>query len=264
MRKVLLVLLPYLLWCSIVYAQDSITVQESVGIDTVQAAKQYRYWERGYYDSIPRIDPPASTAQPFQNMIVKYQHKDFEYVESISDKLTIWGSIRSWIKNFLKDLFPDINLNPGNWFYNLLGIAGAGLVIYLLYKFFLSGRQLIRDPQEEDSTEQESIEFVERNLLDVDIHSYIKNALNDKNYALAIRYQQLLNIQLLATKNFISWNQTKTNVELMAEIPHADLQQEFKKCTDLFNYVWFGDFTLTPSKFEEIINQFREFQRRWS
>lgn len=247
-----------------VFAQESPPVLKEIKTDSVAPAKTYKYWVKEYYDSIPRIEYLSSSAQPFQKMISKYQHKDFEYVESISDKLTIWRSIVRWLHNFLSDLFPNINLRPGDWFYTVLGVAGAGLVIFLLYKFFLSGKQFIRNPKEEASHDEDSIEFVERNLLDVDINTYIKEALNEKNYALAVRYQQLLNIQLLAKKNYIVWNQAKTNIELMAEIPNADLKEEFKKCTELFNYVWFGDFTLSTPKFEAITNQFKEFQRRWS
>src|SRR5690606_10931430 len=100
--------------------------------------------------------------------------------------------------------------------------------------------------------------------LDIDINTYIKDAVNSKNYALAIRYQQLLNIQLLSKKNVISWDQTKTNLQLMDEIENMEIKSDFKKCASLFDYVWFGEFNITASKFEEITNQFQDFQRRWS
>lgn len=263
MRNYLLLIL--LVFSSYAFAniQDSVAVEDMIPRE--ESEENPKYWVKGYYDSIPRLaQVETDSEQDFQDMIGRYQSKDFEYIESISDKLTLWNSIIQWLKDFLSDLFPDIDARPRDWFYNILGIAGAALVVFLLYKFFFSGRQFIRNPKEKQEDEGDSIAYVERHLLDVDINNYINSAIAQNNYALAIRYQQLLNIQLLAKRDFITWNQNKTNFELMDEIQLADLKEEFKNCSELFNYVWFGDFTLTKAKFEEITAVFKNFQRRWS
>lgn len=263
MRNYLLLIL--LVFSSYAFAniQDSVAVEDMIPRE--ESEENPKYWVKGYYDSIPRLaQVETDSEQDFQDMIGRYQSKDFEYIESISDKLTLWNSIIQWLKDFLSDLFPDIDARPGDWFYNILGIAGAALVVFLLYKFFFSGRQFIRNPKEKQEDEGDSIAYVERHLLDVDINNYINSAIAQNNYALAIRYQQLLNIQLLAKRDFITWNKNKTNLELMDEIQLADLKEEFKNCSELFNYVWFGDFTLTKAKFEEITAVFKNFQRRWS
>ena len=226
---------------------------------------KYEYWRKDYYKDIKEIDQLVSPVnQDFSQMVRKYHSKEFEYVESISDKISIWNSIIAWIKNFLRDLFPQVRTDPGEWFYTLLGLAGGALVIFLLYKFFFSGKQFVINPKEEKDSAEEILDFVEKNLLDIDLHIYLKDALDTNNYPLAIRYQQLLNIQLLAKNNMIIWDQAKTNMELMDEIKAQDVRSDFKKCTALFDYVWFGHFEITTAKFEEITMQFQSFQRRWS
>ena len=245
--------------------QDSTEVLESIAEEVEKPDPKYEYWRKDYYKDIAVADSLVSPAnQDFEKMFSKYQSSEFEYIESISDKLSMWETIKNWINKFFSDLFPDINASPGDWFYNMLGIAGAAFVIFLLYKFFFSGRQFILNRNENEYSEKAKINFVERNLLEVDLNKYIKEAVASNNYALAIRYQQLLNIQLLAKKNIVYWNQSKTNMELMDEITQLDLRSDFKKCTALFDYVWFGDFTISASKFEEISQQFQEFQRRWA
>jgi hypothetical protein len=245
--------------------QDSTKTLESMAEEVEKPDPKYEYWRKDYYKNIAVADSLASSEnQGFEEMFAKYQSSEFEYIESISDKLSMWTTIKNWINKFFNDLFPDINASPGDWFYNMLGIAGVAFVIFLLYKFFFSGRQFILNPNEDVDSQKARINFVERNLLEVDLNTYIKEAVASNNYALAIRYQQLLNIQLLAKKNVIYWNQAKTNMELMDEISQLDLRLDFKKCTALFDYVWFGDFTITANKFEEISKQFQEFQRRWS
>lgn len=245
--------------------QDSTEVLESIAEEVEKPDPKYEYWRKDYYKDITVADSLISPAnQDFEKMFAKYQSSEFEYIESISDKLSMWETIKNWINKFFSDLFPDINASPGDWFYNMLGIAGAAFVIFLLYKFFFSGRQFILNSTENEDSEKAKINFVEQNLLEVDLNKYIKEAVASNNYALAIRYQQLLNIQLLAKKNIVYWNQSKTNMELMDEITRLDLRSDFKKCTALFDYVWFGDFTISASKFEEISQQFQEFQRRWA
>lgn len=238
---------------------------DSVVVEAEEDKPKYEYWKKAYYSDINKVDSlERPINQSFDEMVGKYQNSEFEYIESISDKLSIWNSIKNWINKFLSDLFPNINASPGDWFYDLLGIAGAAFVIFLLYKFFFSGRQFIINSKEDSKEENNVISYVEKNLMDVDINSYIQTAVESNNYALAIRYQQLLNIQLLAKKNFISWEQSKTNLELMDEIEETELKTDFKKCTSLFEYVWFGDFAITAEKFTEISNQFKAFQRRWA
>ena len=245
--------------------QDSTEVLESIAEEVEKPDPKYEYWRKDYYKDIAVADSLISPAnQDFEKMFSKYQISEFEYIESISDKLSMWETIKNWINKFFSDLFPNINASPGDWFYNMLGIAGAAFVLFLLYKFFFSGRQFILNRNENEYSEKAKINFVERNLLEVDLNKYIKEAVASNNYALAIRYQQLLNIQLLAKKNIVYWNQSKTNMELMDEITQLDLRSDFKKCTALFDYVWFGDFTISASKFEEISQQFQEFQRRWA
>ncbi|MCA5005867.1 hypothetical protein [Sphingobacterium bovistauri] len=267
MRKYLLILFLFCVQHNCLKAhQDTLSeMTDSASIPEEVVHPKYEYWKKDYYKdirSIDTLDQPKN--QEYHEMIGKYQTKEFEYVESISDKISVWGSIYDWINKFFKDLFPDIDANPGDWFYNLLGIGGAVFVVFLLYKFFFSGRQFLINPKEESVDEESTLAFVEKNLLDIDIHEYIKSAIDSTNYSLAIRYQQLLNIQLLAKKNIIAWDQTKTNMELMDQIKQEGVRQDFKRCSSLFDYVWFGDFEIDATKFEEITKEFNEFQRRWS
>lgn len=255
----------FLFWIKSAIAQDVDTVVMTGEAFEEVASSSYEYWKKDYYKDIPRVDYlSSSSSQTFTDVIERYQSKEFEYIESISDKISIWKSIKDWIGNFFSDLFPKVDSSPANWVYDLLGILGALLVVFILYKLFFSGKQFIVDPKESQDDEESVVDFVEKNLLDVDINNYLKNAIQDNNYPLAIRYQQLLNIQLLAKKDVISWNQTKTNLELTDEIQNENLRSDFKQCSSLFDHVWFGEFEISKSQFDQISMQFQEFQRRWS
>ena len=68
----------------------------------------FEYWKEGYYNNITIADSLHKPARvEFDTILNKYQSKDFVYIESISDKLTFFSKLKTWIYNFLSDLFPD-------------------------------------------------------------------------------------------------------------------------------------------------------------
>lgn len=224
------------------------------------------YWKYKYYDTIPLgNDLVASTSQTYDKMIPKYQNKDFEYVESISERLNFFDKLAYRIIEFLNDWLPKPpsgNFNEG--MINFLAIAGGIIFLFLVYKFFVSRNKIfINNKKESDEGEMDEIDFVEKNLMDVDIKTYIRQSENSKNFALAIRYQHLLNIQVLSENNLIVWKQNKTNMELMDSVKNEELKRDFTACSSIFDYIWFGDFALTESDYNRYAVRFQEFQRRW-
>ncbi|HMR17868.1 MAG TPA: hypothetical protein PKA53_01095 [Sphingobacterium sp.] len=232
-------------------------------IDTAGNSVIYEYWKPRYYDSIPvKSDLGESPAQPYEEMIVRYQNKDFEYVESISDKLSFFETLIDRINRFLEGLFPRGNYQLNDAFYNILAILGGIVFLFLVYKLFFSGKKVYINLEDEQDTE-EQIAFVERNLMQVDLRQYIRDALKKENYALAIRYQQLFNIQLLNEKGYIDWKHTKTNMELMEDVDNPALKKEFLDCTAIYDHIWFGDFVIAQGDYARYEQIFRQFQQRW-
>ena len=226
----------------------------------------FEYWTYKYYDNIPVGDGlTASTSQTYEEMIPKYQNKDFEYVESISERLSFIDKLLYRVIKFLEDWFPDLPKGEYNeGLMNVLAIIGGVLVLILIYKFIVSKNKIfIKNKKEDEDDEIDQLDFVEKNLLDVNIKSYTRQAEDSKNYALAIRYQHLLNIQLLSEKNLINWKQNKTNMELMDTVSNENLKKDFTACASIFDYVWFGDFALTEADYNKYVVRFQEFQRRW-
>ncbi len=240
---------------------------QAVAVDTLAVAGSeptYTYWKPGYYDSIPKSKMIiADTLPSYDAMLSRYQSKEFEYIESISDKLSFFDKLLDRIGTFFSSLFPAPNTNFNENIFNILAVVGGIIFVFLAYKFFISRKRVyIHHEQEEEELQQ--IDFVEKNLLRVDVGAYLSEALQQKNYALAIRYLHLMNIQLLGRKGIVQWNQSKTNSELMEEVDNVALKNEFLACAALFDYVWFGGFGITATSYAKYEEQFVQFQRRWS
>lgn len=232
--------------------------------ERIDSVKTCIYWKSGYYDSIPKAEIVNNDIRhPFSEMVAQYQTKDFEYVESISNKLNFLDKLFYTIKKFISDLFPSPPGDFNEGLFNLLAVIGGLIVIFLIYKFFVSRKQVYIKHELEADVEQQ-IDFVERNLMEVDVKTYLAEAVEQKNYALAIRYHQLTNIQLLGRKGVLQWDQSKTNLELMENVKNNDLRQDFMHCASLYNYAWFGNFDISESSYQKYAGQFVQFQRRWS
>lgn len=227
-------------------------------------APSYEYWKSGYYDSIPKAKMIAlDTISSFDAMLARYQSKEFEYAESISDKLSFFDKLFDQIEAFFSSLFPAPKTDFNEGIFNILAIVGGIIFVFLVYKFIMSrNRVYIHHQVEEEEAQQ--VDFVERNLMQIDVDAYLSVALEQKNYALAIRYLHLMNIQLLGRKGIVQWNQSKTNGELMEEVENTELKNDFLDCASLFDYVWFGGFEVTESSYAKYEERFVQFQRRWS
>lgn len=82
-----------------------------------------------------------------------------------------------------------------------------------------------------------------------DIQSLINEALKEKNYRLAIRYYYLLTLQQLSGKELIDWQVQKTNHEYIYEIKNNDLRSQFGQLTDVYDYIWYGNFEVDETAF---------------
>jgi len=126
---------------------------------------------------------------------------------------------------------------------------------------FSGKRLLTKDKDDEDVSAE--IKFVEKNLLDIDLASFIDKAQKEGDFALAIRYLNLMNIQLLAKRELIHWKHTKTHVELIEEIESEELKKDFGRNVNIYNRVWYGNLPVDKAKYEEYASYFLTFQSKW-
>ncbi len=141
----------------------------------------------------------------------------------------------------------SINLGPFAWlFYLALAIA----VIYLVYILLNEGGTgLFTSKQNRKLIDYEDI--TAENIENADIHTLIKNAENDNNFRLAIRYYYLLVLKNLSLKNHIKFEDDKTNTEYLNEISKKPFSKRFAYISYLYNYIWYGEFPLNLDEYNK-------------
>lgn len=104
-----------------------------------------------------------------------------------------------------------------------------------------------------------TLEEIETNLEEADVEGFLKQALADQDYRLAIRLYYLAIIKELSAKGIIEWKKDKTNGHYMRELrkkKHPKLE-DFKQVTRIFEYVWYSNMVFDGGQFEEVRTNFK-------
>ncbi len=125
-------------------------------------------------------------------------------------------------------------------------LLGAGLLALLIYVFLkIDNARAIIQPNYKGVFIGDDEEIINSQ----DIQSLIDAALKEGNYRLAIRYYYLLTLQKLSGKELIDWQVQKTNHEYIYEIKNTQLRGQFVRLTDIYDYIWYGNFEVDEGAF---------------
>jgi hypothetical protein len=92
-----------------------------------------------------------------------------------------------------------------------------------------------------------------------ELESRLENALKNEVYREVIRIYFTMILQELIRLQLIKWRLEKTNQQYIYEVKNQELRAELRKCTRYFDIVWYGEYNIDRSKFEEIQPHFTQF-----
>ena len=190
--------------------------------------------------------------------------EDFNYVEFEAEE-TFLDRVYRWLRNILRKFWEAIfGVGTASGFlyfiFRILPYLLLGFLMYLLIRFFLkvNSNRLIMNTKEQGSitiTEEEQI------IKNEDIPALIRDAIQQKNYRLAIRYYYLLSLKYLTDNETINWQPQKTNEDYIKEIKIINLKDRFKNITRIYDYVWYGEFGVDALKFEALKQPFENLNK---
>lgn len=143
------------------------------------------------------------------------------------------------------------------WFFI---IGAVVLLAYLILRFVGEGNIFgIKKRRISAPSVQIDLEHVEENLETADLDPLIRQAIADKNYALAVRLYYLAILKELHIKGAIDWKKDKTNRAYVREMRENPFFEPFKNTTAVFEQVWYGSQTIDENKFRIIQPDFQNF-----
>lgn len=216
-------------------------------------------------DTLVKYDKSDIAPVQFQKSDLDTYKNDSKFnYEEVKTESTWFTDVINWFYNLLRRFFEWI-FGVGNAegylavFLEILPYLLLALFLYLVIRFFVRSNiqgkgKKNKNPNMVSLSEDEHI------IKNADIEQLIKNALNDKNYRLAIRYQYLFILQLLSEHEWIDWQQQKTNDDYLEELSTSPLLDDFGRATVLYDYVWYGEFELNRERYTKAETIFKSLK----
>jgi hypothetical protein len=178
----------------------------------------------------------------------KYTGKDFVYKEdaSVENKKSkpIDTGFLEFLIFFMSKIFPF-----------LLG----GFIIFVILKTVVGFDVRFWKPSKSIKKTAEKLIYEDEDIHEVDLESLLKQAIDNQNFRLAIRYYYLTSLKGLSTKKVIDYHKDKTNSEYLFEIENTEIRSHFSYLSYVYTYVWYGEFPLDQQSFETAQNKYQSF-----
>lgn len=160
---------------------------------------------------------------------------------------------------FSGDHTPAINWGAqlqelGNILQVLAILAAAVAIGYGIYRMVREprNRRIARDGAEI------TLDNLDAYIHETDLERFLREALDQNNYALAIRLYFLQIIKDLSQNGSIHWSKEKTNRDYLREMRSHPLAVPFQQTILTFERVWYGNMNLTRSEFDRLAPAFKQ------
>ncbi len=188
---------------------------------------------------------------------------DDDYDYSIEYSQTNWWvAFKDWLNTQWRNLFGD-SLDSSFWFFIFKVLPYLILTAALVFLVWFIARsnidnQIMRQHQASKVTLTEEEEL----LMTRNLEKMADEAIENKQYRLAIRYSYLNSIKRLDLKRIIKYANDKTNFEYLKEIENKDLYKIFKYLTIAYEQIWYGQMQFDEVYFQNLQQQYKSFHNQ--
>jgi hypothetical protein len=106
------------------------------------------------------------------------------------------------------------------------------------------------------------VEVFDEDIHGIDFEKVIQQAIDEKNYRKAVRYMYIRFLKILSEAELIEWQINKTNKDYRKEMSKSDYFKQFKDLTYVYEYVWYGEFSLSEGEFHRCYEIFHEVSQQ--
>ncbi len=157
--------------------------------------------------------------------------------------------------------YPSETPEPGPWSgvfkFIFIAIVVIGVVLLVMNLMGAGGFSTPKKRKKKNGLGTDiDIENIEAHIYESDLERFIREAVEQKNYALAIRLYYLAIIKELSLNKVIRWKKDKTNKDYIREMRKTNAFQAFREATRVFERVWYGQGELTEPDYKSIKPQF--------
>ena len=146
----------------------------------------------------------------------------------------------------------------GNFFQVLAILIACVAIGYGIYWMIRQprNRKIARDGAEI------TLDNLDAYIHETDLERFLREALAQQNYPLAVRIYYLQIIKDLSQNGAIQWSKEKTNRDYLGEMRVHSLAQPFREATRAFEYTWYGNTPLSRADFDRLEPAFKSLLAR--
>lgn len=112
--------------------------------------------------------------------------------------------------------------------------------------------------------EDDSFSLEIEDIQDIPIRKLLRNAEDENNYRLMIRYAYLLILKDLHQKRLINWEIHKSNYDYLFETRSLGIKDDFRRITHHYESIWYGDIKIDPEYGSAIYKEMLSFENQLS
>jgi hypothetical protein len=236
-----------LFFFGITWQTNAITLDETLALQTSQ--------DKFY------VDTESIDKREYENLKDKYDSSEFIYERTVENS-GWWSRFKQWLSDFFKDLF-DFNSDAQASNFTDIALKIFYIVIFLLVVFFIVKAIINKEGNWVFGKSSDKniipITDIENNIFETNFITLIKNAENNNNHRLAIRYYYLWLLKTLSEAEVIEYDVEKTNSDYDLEIENKGTKEEFSYTSYLYNYIWYGEFDIDNTQYEKAKKAFTQF-----
>lgn len=198
----------------------------------------------------------------FKDKYLNDEEFNYNLGKSDTNFLTrIWNKL----EKLLKYLFGIGSLNKTtNLTWIIIKILSGIIVLVALYfiiRLFMNhkGKWLF---QKKNESIQIDINNIEQLIQSADFEKLIADVESRGDTRQSIRLYYLWLLKDLKEKEIIVWLPEKTNADYMSEIISETLKKQFSYLSYLFNYIWYGQFSITDEDYIMAKKAFLNFLKK--
>ena len=193
-----------------------------------------------------------------KNSLSSYKtNREFQYDSIHEPPKSLWDKFIAWIDSIISRIFSSIG--SGGIVGWILTILAAAIIVFVLIKISGMGDGGLFGKK---SGKALSYTVNYEDIHSINFDGAIQQAIDDKNFRLAVRLLYLQTLKILTDKGKINWQINKTNFHYLHELSDTSHQPEFMQLTKAFENNWYGNIPVPESGFNSLRQSFANFNQQ--
>lgn len=185
----------------------------------------------------------------FADPKMKYD-RDLKYEPGLLDRFMDW----------LSELIFGNNNNENIEFTGTLIIWAVIIFCVILVVWLLWRSDLSRLVRPESKLTTFNFSEITDDLSTINFDKMINEAVNNNDFRTAVRWNYLKCLFLLEKGGHLMFQPAKTNIDYQYDLKKSNFLAEFMAVSRIYDYVWYGKFTVDQTKYTDLKKEFSSFE----